>query len=114
MAANHENLQDYQTAADDKSFAKLASEGILLTNYFALTHPSEPNYGASASGDTFGMDNDDFHQIPANVSTIADLFDTKGIAWGQYQEGLPYAGYQVLTCGFILSGWCLFLILIHY
>lgn len=45
----------------------------------------------------FGMDNDDFHQIPANVSTIADLFDTKGIAWGQYQEALPYAGYQVLT-----------------
>jgi acid phosphatase len=70
----------------------LAKEGILLTNYFGVTHPSEPNYCASAAGDDFGMDNDDWHQIPANVSTIADLFDTKGVAWGEYQEDLPYAG----------------------
>ena len=72
----------------------MAKEGILLTNYHAVTHPSEPNYGASAAGDTFGMDNDDFHQLPANISTIADLFDTRGIAWGQYQEDMPYAGYK--------------------
>ncbi|KAJ5657562.1 uncharacterized protein N7484_001211 [Penicillium longicatenatum] len=86
--------QDYKTTAEDSNFAKIAKEGILLTNYFATTHPSQPNYVASAAGDNFGMDNDDFHQIPANVSTIADLFDTKGISWGQYQEALPYAGYQ--------------------
>lgn len=41
------------------------------------------------------MDNDAWHQIPANVSTIADLFDTKGVAWGEYQEGLPYAGMSM-------------------
>ncbi|KAJ6104098.1 hypothetical protein N7523_010418 [Penicillium sp. IBT 18751x] len=86
--------QDYKTAAGDKNFEKIAKEGILLTNYFATTHPSQPNYVASASGDNFGMDNDNFVQIPANVSTIADLFDTKKIAWGQYQQALPYAGYQ--------------------
>jgi acid phosphatase len=40
------------------------------------------------------MDNDDFHAIPANVSTVVDLLDTKGISWGEYQEGLPYAGFQ--------------------
>jgi Arylsulfatase A and related enzymes len=87
-------LQDYETAASDENLSKLAKEGILLTNYFAVTHPSEPNYCASAGGDTFGMDSDDFLQIPANVSTIADLFDTKHIAWGEYQEDMPYAGYQ--------------------
>ncbi|KAJ5216707.1 uncharacterized protein N7469_011572 [Penicillium citrinum] len=85
---------DFETTASDENFAKLAKEGILLTNYYAVTHPSEPNYAASAAGDTFGMDNDDFHQIPANVSTIADLFDTKKIAWGEYQEDMPHAGYQ--------------------
>ncbi|CAI7586110.1 unnamed protein product [Penicillium discolor] len=85
---------DYETAALDENLSKLAKEGILLTNYFAVTHPSEPNYCASAGGDTFGMDSDDFLQIPANVSTIADLFDTKHIAWGEYQEDMPYAGYQ--------------------
>jgi len=76
------------------NFAKLAKEGILLTNYYATTHPSQPNYCASAAGDNFGMDNDDWHQIPANVSTIADLFDTKGVSWGEYMQNMPYAGYQ--------------------
>jgi len=42
---------------------------------------------AAAAGDNFGMDNDDFHAIPANVSTIVDLLDSKGISWGEYQEG---------------------------
>jgi acid phosphatase len=39
------------------------------------------------------MDNDDFHDIPANVSTIVDLLDTKGISWAEYQEDEPYPGY---------------------
>src|SRR5271170_5415499 len=40
------------------------------------------------------MDNDDFNTIPANVSTVVDLLDTKGISWAEYQENLPYAGFQ--------------------
>jgi acid phosphatase len=40
------------------------------------------------------MDNDDFHSIPTNISTIVDLLDTKGISWAEYQEGLPYPGFQ--------------------
>ncbi|KAE8354055.1 acid phosphatase PHOa [Aspergillus coremiiformis] len=88
-----ENI-DYEDAAADANMKWLATQGITLTNFFALTHPSEPNYCASAGGDTFGMDNDNFNQIPANVSTIADLFDTKQISWGEYQEDLPYPGFQ--------------------
>lgn len=72
---------DYSTAAQDPNFSKFASEGILLSNYFAVTHPSEPNYCTSAGGDNFGMDNDNWQQVPANISTIADLFDTKKISW---------------------------------
>lgn len=65
-----------------------------MTNYFATTHPSEPNYCAAAAGDNFGMDNDDFHLFPANISTVVDLLDTKGISWAEYQEGMPYPGFQ--------------------
>ncbi|KAL4942097.1 hypothetical protein BDV06DRAFT_170208 [Aspergillus oleicola] len=85
---------DYDVAASEKRLAKLAKKGVTLSNMWAVTHPSEPNYCASAGGDTFGMDNDEFNQIPANVSTIADMFDTKNISWGEYQEHMPYPGYQ--------------------
>ncbi len=40
------------------------------------------------------MDNDGFHSLPSNISTIVDLLDTKGISWAEYQEALPYAGFQ--------------------
>ena len=86
--------QDYDKAAADPNMQFLASQGITLTNYYATTHPSEPNYAAVVAGDNFGMENDDFNAIPANVSTVVDLLDTKGISWGEYQENLPYAGFQ--------------------
>ncbi|KAJ5085853.1 acid phosphatase [Penicillium argentinense] len=88
-----ENI-DYNDSEADTNQQWLASQGILLTNFWALTHPSEPNYCASVGGDTFGMDNDNFNQIPENVSSIVDLLDTRGISWGEYQEHLPYPGYQ--------------------
>ncbi|KAL3462196.1 acid phosphatase PHOa [Aspergillus heterothallicus] len=85
---------DYDNAASDPNQKWLASKGITLTNYYGTGHPSQPNYIAAASGDNYGMDNDNFHDIPANVSTVADLLDTKGISWGEYQEHMPYAGFQ--------------------
>lgn len=72
----------------------MAKQGITLENYFAQTHPSEPNYVASHGGDYFGMDNDNLNYIDANISTITDLLEAKGIAWGEYQEDMPYTGFE--------------------
>ncbi|KAH8700378.1 acid phosphatase PHOa [Talaromyces proteolyticus] len=88
-----ENI-DYDAAAGDENQKYLASKGITLTNYWAVAHPSEPNYVSAVGGDQFAMDNDDFIQIPANISHVADLLDTKGISWGEYQENTPYPGFQ--------------------
>ncbi|MCJ1330336.1 hypothetical protein MMC10_007019 [Thelotrema lepadinum] len=85
---------DYSLAAGDPNLAWLAQKGITLENYFGVTHPSEPNYCASFGGDNFGMDNDNFNQIPNNVSSIIDLLDTKGISWGAYQEDMPFSGFE--------------------
>lgn len=76
------------------NLAWLASKGIKLENYFAVTHPSEPNYVASHGGDYFGMDNDNMNLIDANVSTIVDLLEAKNISWGEYQEDMPYSGFE--------------------
>ncbi|KAK9345533.1 phosphoesterase family-domain-containing protein [Lipomyces starkeyi] len=84
---------DYDAAFGQADLAELAESGLLLTNYFAVTHPSEPNYVAAVGGDYFGIDSDAFFQIPSNVSTVVDLLDTKGISWAEYQEDMPYAGF---------------------
>lgn len=76
------------------NLAWLASKGVTLSNYFGVTHPSEPNYVASHGGDYFGMNNDAVNNVDANVSTIVDLLEDKGIAWGEYQEDMPYTGFE--------------------
>jgi acid phosphatase len=85
---------DFDQAAEQPDMAWVASQGITLTNYWAVTHPSEPNYMASVSGDYFALYDDIMVSLPKNVSTIADLFDDKGISFASYQEHLPYTGFQ--------------------
>jgi len=72
----------------------LASQGILLTNYYALTHPSEPNYAGVVGGDYFGIGDDNLHSIPSPVATIVDVLEEQGISWAEYQEDMPYSGFQ--------------------
>jgi acid phosphatase len=85
---------DYDLAVGDPSLKSLAQKGITLTNHFAVTHPSMPNYAAAISGDYYGVNHDDMMEIPSNVSTIVDLLEAKKISWGAYQEDMPYTGYQ--------------------
>ena len=87
-----QDIQLYQLPFS-ANLAKLIKQGILLENYFSTTHPSEPNYVAVAGGDNFGMDNDNLTEIPANVSTVVDLLESKGISWAEYQEGMPSSGF---------------------
>ncbi|KDE09355.1 hypothetical protein MVLG_00669 [Microbotryum lychnidis-dioicae p1A1 Lamole] len=84
---------DFATAASSPTFQKLAGEGVTLTSYYGVTHPSEPNYIAAATGDFFGLDNDQFRALPKNVSTIVDLLEAKNISWASYQENMPYDGF---------------------
>lgn len=76
------------------NLAYLATKGIKLTNNFGVTHPSEPNYAAAIGGDYFGMDNDNLNYINSNISTVIDLLEGAGISWAEYQEDMPYAGYE--------------------
>jgi len=84
---------DFAQARSNPVFQNLTAQGILLSSYYAVTHPSEPNYIASAGGDFFGLASDDLTYIPNNVSTIVDLLEAQSISWSSYQENMPTDGY---------------------
>jgi phospholipase C len=70
------------------NYNKLAREYTLLTQYYAVTHPSLPNYIALISGDTYGIDrncNDCFLDAPS----LPDLIEASGRTWKTYQEDMP-------------------------
>ncbi len=58
----------------------------LATNYFGVTHPSQPNYIAATSGSTNGVTNDNDTTI--NVPNIVDQLETHGKTWKAYMQSL--------------------------
>ncbi|KAJ7302138.1 phosphoesterase family-domain-containing protein [Mycena albidolilacea] len=88
---------DFETAASTPIFEALAEQGILLTNYNSLTHPSEPNYVAAIGGDFFGMHDDNMYHIPSNITTVVDLLEDKDISWATYQENMAADAFYGFT-----------------
>ena len=61
---------------------------------YGVSAPSQPNYIAPGSGDIFGLNSDSFVLVDQNISTIVDLLEDKGVSWSDYNEGLPYSGFE--------------------
>lgn len=84
---------DYSRVVKLSQYESVASQGILLTNYNAITHPSEPNYVAAVAGSNLGVIDDNYYDIPANITTIFDLLEAQGLTWKSYQEQIPASGW---------------------
>jgi len=74
---------DYEEALAQPFLSQLARNGGLLTNYSAVTHPSQPNYFAMTAGNTFGASND---RVTLNARHVGDLVEAKGGSWKAYAE----------------------------
>jgi hypothetical protein len=95
----------------------LASQNGLATNYFGVTHPSEPNYMAAVAGSFFGVQDDNqFYCTPTLAATdsmctgttvnhtvsaqsIADQLTANGQTWKGYFQSLPAVSGTVVKTG---------------
>src|SRR5215472_4600424 len=96
----------------------LASKFGLATDYFGVTHPSEPNYVANVGGSFFGIQDDNqFYCTPAMASTdptcagttvnhtisapnIASQLTARGKTWKGYFQNLP----PIPSSGVVMTG----------
>jgi hypothetical protein len=73
----------------------LANTFGLATNYFGVSHPSEPNYVALLGGGTYGVaDDNPYYVNKINAESLISELDTAGISWKAYLQSLPHPGYQ--------------------
>jgi phospholipase C len=108
------------------TFNQLAQTYGQATNFFGVTHPSEPNYVAGVGGDYFGIQDDDAYNCQSNATTppppmggpgcgtkystppgypphtinapnLASQLDAAGLSWKGYFQALPSAGFTS-TC----------------
>ena len=83
----------------------LANQFGLATNYFGVSHPSEPNYVALLGGNFFGVSSDDPYWINTrDKPSLISQLDQAGITWKAYLQALPYAGYQGICYPFRCNG----------
>jgi hypothetical protein len=74
------------------NFNALASQYALLTRFYAVAHPSLPNYIALTSGSTQGITSD-CTTCYVNATNIADIIEQGGKSWKGYMEDMPSACY---------------------
>src|SRR5256885_7138227 len=66
----------------------LANRYGLATQYYAISHPSLPNYLAMTAGSTFGITSD-CTTCWVGATNLADQIESSGRSWKAYMEGMP-------------------------
>jgi hypothetical protein len=77
----------------------LVANGMLMTQSFAVSHPSEPNYLALFAGDTFGLASDACLIDAGAAPNLASELLTAGYTFAGFSEDLPAVGSTACTAG---------------
>ncbi|ORW75480.1 alkaline phosphatase family protein [Mycobacterium saskatchewanense] len=77
----------------------LAARGALMTQSFAETHPSEPNYLALFAGSTMGVTKDSCPVDGGATPNLASELLAAGYTFAGFAEGLPAVGSTVCSAG---------------
>ena len=70
----------------------LLSAHGLAARYYAVSHPSLPNYLALTAGSTFGISSDCTGCF-VNATNLADQVESSGRSWKAYMESMPSSCY---------------------
>ena len=77
----------------------LAAGGANMAQSFAETHPSEPNYLALFSGNTFGLTSDTCPVNAGATPNLASELAAAGYTFGGFAEDLPAVGSAACSAG---------------
>jgi acid phosphatase len=77
----------------------LAGNGTLLTQSYAVGHPSEPNYLAVFAGNTFGVSSDVCPLDAGAAPNLASELLAGGFTFGGFAEDLPQVGSTICAAG---------------
>ena len=97
MLENH-SADEVLGAGQAPYLSRLAAGGAVLTQSYAISHPSEPNYLAIFSGSTQGV-TDDACPVEFNGANLAQSLLGAHLRFTGYAEDLPAAGSTVCGSG---------------
>jgi phospholipase C len=74
------------------NYNQYADANTILSQYYAIRHPSLPNYLAVFGGDTFGITSD-CEQCFVSAPNLADQIEASGRTWKAYFQDMPHPCY---------------------
>jgi len=89
--------EGYTTVMNNAIFAAYAKQGVSFTNFYALAHPSQPNYIAQIGASTLNVRSDANVDLPQ--TNLVDLLEAKGVSWISYNEDYPGNCFAGATSG---------------
>ncbi len=94
---NHE-LSEVIGGSESSTLDELSQAGALAIDYYAVAHPSLPNYLSLTGGSTFGISEDctDCHARGANLAT---QLSAAGISWRAYMGSMPQPCFKGAEAG---------------
>lgn len=90
--------RSFSPSHDTPYMRSLVHRGALLTSYYAIQHPSLPNYLALISGHTYGVTTDGYSGT-LQEPTIVDGLEARGLSWRAYIAGMPAPCYRGVATG---------------
>jgi hypothetical protein len=88
LLENHEYPRVVGDTQMMPNFNRWIKQYALLTSYYAVAHPSLPNYLALIGGDTFGIQTDCYTCF-VKAPSLPDEIEAAGLTWKDYQEDMP-------------------------
>ena len=77
------------TATTAPYFTSFAAANVNLTNFYGVSHPSEPNYLDAFSGSNQGVTDDGHYTFPASRDNLAKQLAAAGKSWRVYVQDYP-------------------------
>lgn len=93
---SHQEIQDNPSAPYMNS---LMNQGANLTNYYAIEHPSQPNYLDLFSGSNQGVTNDEVPKVKFSTANLGSALIERNYSFGGYSEDLPSIGFNGPSAG---------------
>jgi phosphatidylinositol-3-phosphatase len=85
-----ENRESSQiTATTAPYFTSFAAANVNLTNFYGVSHPSQPNYLDAFSGSNQGVTDDGYCTFPASTDNLAKQLAAAGKSWRVYAQNFP-------------------------
>jgi len=90
VVMENKSYSDIVGNADAPYINSLIKKYSFADNYFAVSHPSLPNYIALIGGNTFGISSDCLNCY-IKASNLIDQLESAGKTWKAYMESMPSA-----------------------